>query len=129
MFEKASQMKLRFESSVGSLSVEDLWDLPLTSKSKTSLDSLAIAINRDLQSSKEDSFVATKSKGNAVLELKLEILKHVIANRLAANEAAKTAGERKLRKDKLVGILAAKQDEALTEMSVEDLQKEIEAVG
>lgn len=31
IFEQASRQKLRFETSAGKLSIEDLWDLPLTS--------------------------------------------------------------------------------------------------
>lgn len=44
MFEKASRMKLRFNTQRGVLSVEDLWDLPLIQ-----LDNIAIALNKKLQ--------------------------------------------------------------------------------
>lgn len=47
MFEKASRMKLRFNTQRGVLSVEDLWDLPLIQ-----LDNIAIALNKKLQESK-----------------------------------------------------------------------------
>ena len=38
MFEQAARLKLRFETSRGLLSVEDLWDLPLTSARGASLE-------------------------------------------------------------------------------------------
>ena len=40
IFKQAAKAKLRFPSSKGELRVEDLWDLPLTSKTGPSLDSL-----------------------------------------------------------------------------------------
>ena len=50
MFEKASRMKLRFNTQRGVLSVEDLWDLPLIQ-----LDNIAIALNKKLQESKTEA--------------------------------------------------------------------------
>ena len=38
IFKQATKLKLRFSSVRGDLTVEDLWDLPLTSKSNLSLD-------------------------------------------------------------------------------------------
>ena len=49
MFERAAKRKLRFTSSKGSLSVEDLYDLSLTS-----LDSIAKGVNRQLKAEAEE---------------------------------------------------------------------------
>ena len=59
MFEQASRLKLRFTTARGSLSVEDLWDLPLTSTTgKPNLDDIAKSLNRELRAtSEETSFV------------------------------------------------------------------------
>ena len=65
MFEKASRMKLRFNTQRGVLSVEDLWDLPLIQ-----LDNIAIALNKKLQESKTESFIKTRTKNTTELELK-----------------------------------------------------------
>ena len=44
IFEKASRLQLRFASTKGSLSVEDLWGLSLES-----LDTLAKAVNKQIK--------------------------------------------------------------------------------
>lgn len=123
MFEKASQMKLRFETKKGDLTTEELWDLPLTSKTGVSLDDIAKGINRSLRESSEESFVETPSKANSLLVLKLDIVKHIIAKRLEAAEEAKNAAAKKAEKEKLLTIKAAKQNKALEDLSLEEIDK------
>ena len=121
MFKKASQMKLRFDTAKGDLTVEDLWDLPLTSEAGVSLNGIAIAVNKELQASQEESFVSTQPIGNTVLELRLEILKEVIAVKIAENEKARTAAAKKLRKEKLLAIRANKQDEDIQSKTLDEI--------
>jgi hypothetical protein len=124
MFEKASRLKIRFQSPKGPLLVEDLWDLPLRSDTgKANLDDIARALNKILKSQEDESFVTTSKPVDNVLQLKFDIVKHVIVTRLAENEAASKAKENAERKQKILGIIAAKQDEALAKMSVEELSK------
>jgi hypothetical protein len=47
------------------------------------------------------------------LETKLEVVKHVIASRLAEDQAAKAAAAKKLEKEKLLAVLGRKQDAVL----------------
>ena len=128
MFEKSSRLKLRFESVLGVLSSEDLWDLPLTSRNSASLDNIAKGINRRLKDSAEESFVVEASKPNRVLKLKLDIVKRVIAIKVEENEAAKKAGELREKKQKILALIAKKKDEDLGEHSVEDLQKMLDEI-
>jgi hypothetical protein len=124
MFEKASRLKIRFQSPKGPLLVEDLWDLPLRSDTgKANLDDIARALNKILKSQEDESFVTTSKPVDNVLQLKFDIVKHVIVTRLAENDAASKARENAERKQKILGIIAAKQDEALAKMSVEELSK------
>lgn len=122
-------MKLRFDTAKGQLTVEDLWDLPLTSEAGVSLNGIAISVNKELQASQEKSFVENKSKNSDILELRLEILKTVIADRIKQNELDRTAAARKIQRDKIVGILADKQDEALVNKSPEELQEMLDSVS
>ena len=69
LFMQATREKFRFESSKGDLSVEQLWDLPLTSRTGFDLDTVAKAVNADLKASNEESFV-NASNNPAVSRLK-----------------------------------------------------------
>lgn len=126
IFEQATRQALRFSSNRGELSTEQLWDLPLTSRQGFDLDSVAKEVNQRLKSVTEESFV-TKSQNPAKdsLELKLEILKHIIAVKLKEDEDRRNAAERATERQKLLDILAEKQDSALKELSVEDIQKRL----
>ncbi len=130
MFEKAARLKLRFESSNGALSVEDLWDLPLTggTANKTNLDKIAMALSRQLKEEATESFVNKPPRPNGELQLKFDIVKHVIDVRMAEAEAAKNKADSKAKKDRIMEIIAKKQDAALENASTEELLKMVEAL-
>jgi hypothetical protein len=122
MFEQASRLKLRFESQKGLLALEDLWDLPLTSAKGANLNDIAKGLNRELKNSDEEDFVNRAVNTNSVAKLKFEIVKHVIGVRLTENEAAKQAADHREKKQRLLELIAKKQDESLAARSVEELQ-------
>lgn len=124
MFEEATKRKVRFDvgSSGQQYSVEDLWDMPLTTRSKVSLDGLAKALNRQIKESEEESFVVQQSSANATLQLKFDIVKHVIGVRLAEKEAKDNAAKEKAQKQKILEIIAKKEDESLENKSIEELR-------
>jgi len=126
MFEQASKEKLRLPSPKGQLTVEQLWDLPLQSKTGFDLDQVARTVNSYLKGAAEESFVNTKtSPEKAQNELALNIVKHIIAAKQEANEATRTSAAKAAEKAKLLEILADKQDESLKGLSVEEIQKRI----
>ena len=120
MFEKAARMKLRFHWH-GAVSVEDLWDLPLTA-----LDTIFKSLSRQMREQEEESLLETRDEEAEVLSLQIGIVKHVVATRLVEREERERTAERAKKKQRLLGILADKQDEGLREMSVEELQQMIE---
>lgn len=126
IFEQASREAIRFESSRGQLSTEQLWDIPLQSKSGFDLDSIARTVNTSLKSVTEESFVTPKSSPEkAKFELMLEIVKHIIAAKIELNELARARAANAAEKNKLVSILAEKQDVQLKSLSVEEIQARI----
>ena len=126
IFEQATRQALRFSSNRGELSTEQLWDLPLTSRQGFDLDSVAKEVNQRLKSVTEESFVVkTTNPEKDSLELKLEVLKHIIAAKQSEADARRNAAERAAERQKLYDILAEKQDSALKDLSVEDIQKRL----
>lgn len=127
IFERASHSKLRFASSVGDLTTENIWDLPLTAKSdRPNLDGIARAVFSELKSLEEGSFVTlTPDPRKVEMELRLDILKHVIAAKLEAKASAEKAAENAERKRKLLSALASKEDAELVGMTKEQIEAEI----
>lgn len=125
IFEQASRQQLRFPSDRGVLTVEQLWTLPLQSKSGFDLDSIAKAVSKTLKENAEESFVTTVSPANTTATLALDILKHIIAVKLDENAKARAALERKAEREKLLGVLERKQDEALGSLSLDEVKKRL----
>ena len=123
MFEKASRLKLRFITIKGDVTVEDLWDMKLTSRNGFDLDSVAKSLNTAVKESGEESFVVKRNTKNAVLELKFEIVKHIIDVKIAEAEASERAVEIKAEKEMYDGLIAEKENDGRKEMCLEDLKK------
>ena len=124
MFEKASRLKLRFDTSKGQLTTEDLWDLPLTSTTaRVNLDDIARALHKQLKSGDDVSFVDTTKKSDAVVQLKFDLVKYVIETKLTENAAKNAAAENSAKKQRIMQILADRQDDSLKTASTDDLMK------
>jgi hypothetical protein len=121
MFEKASREKFRFETNKGNLTVEDLWDLPLTSRSGPSLDNIAQSLHKKMKDNEEVSFVVKSTKPKNSYEDKFNVVKHIIDIRLAEHDAALTAKANKDRKNRILELIAKKKDEADMGKSIEEL--------
>ena len=121
---KAIRAKYRFVTPAGSLSVEDLWDLPLTSTkaNAANLNNIAKELSRSLKAESEEDFVNPKSNINKELQEKLEIVKYVIQVRQEENEAIRTAADKQAKKAKLLEVLDRKQNQALENLTPEEIQ-------
>ncbi len=121
-FEKAAKLKLRFDTIRGSISAEDLWDLPLISRG-VNLDDIARGLYRQLKSGEDISFVVPDRKSDETVQLKFDIVKHVIDVRVAEAKLATEAKERAEKKQRILAIIADKQDDDLKKMPIEELKK------
>lgn len=124
MFEKASKMKLRFASTSGYLSVEDLWDIALVGA--LSLNSIAKAVNRKLTTDKEEDFVEDKVPADNINSLRLDILKHIIGVKKANAAKAEKAQETRQRNQRILALLDEKADDKLKAKSEAQLRKMLE---
>lgn len=127
MFDIATRKKLRFDTAKGLLTVEDLWDLPLTSATgKTNLDSIALDLHRELKGVADvQSFVDETAKADTIVQLRFDIVKHIIDVRKKENKDALQARERAETKQRLLAALERKQGEAIDALSEEELRKRI----
>lgn len=125
MFAFATRKKFRFDTCKGQVTVEDLWDLPLTATNgRPNLDDIAKELYKKMKDENEMSFVKPTSQVNKefnIIKAKFDIVKYIIDVKLAEAEAAKKAKETKARNQRILGLIAQKEDEALASKSKEEL--------
>jgi N-acetylmuramic acid 6-phosphate (MurNAc-6-P) etherase len=90
------------------------------------LDLLAKSLNKELKESSEESYIKAKTTANKLVELKFEIVKHIIVVKLEEAEAKKTAADKRAQKQKIMQLIDEKKDAALSAKSLEELQAELD---
>jgi hypothetical protein len=120
MFEVATRCKFRFPFR-GQISVEDMWDLDLVH-----LDSIFKKLNSQVKQANEESLLVTKTKEDETLSTMIEIVKHIVSVKLVEENARLQAREKREKKQRIMEIIASKQDEALQGKSVDELQAMID---
>lgn len=123
MFETATRNKFRFPFK-GQISVEDLWDLSLEN-----LDTIFRTLNAQVKLASEESLLDEKDREVEITEQKIAIVKHIVKVKQA--EIAKRQDAAKLReqKQKLMALIAKKEDEALDGLTAEELKKMLADLG
>lgn len=129
LFEQASRAKLSFASPKGQLTVEDLWDLPLESTSgKANLDDIAKSLHSQLKSEDNVSFVKKVAKVDAELQLKFDIVKHIIDVLVTEEKVASDAQIKARKKQQLLALIAQKENEQLSQTSLDELRAQVAAL-
>jgi len=123
-FEYAVKNKLRFPTSVGKISVEDLYNLP--TEGRTSLRTIAEAIQLQINaiptSNALEFFKSKETKEDAELKIMFELVKHVVEERMSEQEAKTNAKANEAHNEKIKAIIAQKENQSLESMSVEQLK-------
>lgn len=130
MFEIAARKKVRFDTSRGMMSVEDLWELPLTStKNNPNLDDIARNLHRQLNNGENVSFVHGTNMSDSQVQFKFDLVRHIIDTRLEENKIRSESQERATKKQALLAIMAERQSADIRNLPMEDLQKMIDELG
>lgn len=118
MWIEALKNKYRFEFK-GLINVEDLFDLKLED-----LDYIYKNLKRDENDLQVDSLLdANKNPLKGELDCKINIVKSIFQMKVAEIEKAKIAMANKAQKEKILAIIENKQDQELSEKSIEELRK------
>jgi hypothetical protein len=125
IFEQAAKEKVRFGTTKGQLTVENLWDL-----SVDDLDTLAKAVNKRVKEQAEESFIPNKTvsratKESRTLALQLDLLKHVITVKSEEADKAKQTADRRAKLAQLKELAANKSTEALASKSLDEITQMI----
>jgi len=128
LYKKAAIEKWRFETIQGSVMVEDLFDLPLTSR-RANLNDVAKSINKQIKDAGEEDFVSTSNNVTNVLREKLELVKDIITTKQAEIESRENELALIQRKQYLKSLITEKKGDIDKGKSLEDLEKELSSLN
>ena len=117
IFEVATRNMYRFQFK-GMISVEDLWQLNVKD-----LDFIFKTLNSQLKQVQEESLLNVKTEQDQELDTKIKIVKYIFQVKQEEEQLRLKARERKEKKQKIMEILANKEDESYNNMSKEELEK------
>ena len=103
MYKQAAQLKLRFQTNVGLLSAEQLWDL-----SQSQLSNAVKAVKKILKNTDDDelSFLEDTKTIDVENQLRFNILKDVYLTKKKAAEELRNAAEIKAHNQKILTLIA-----------------------
>jgi len=120
MFEQASRQKIRFASTVGSVTVEDLWDMSLSK-----LNAIAKGLNKQLKESEEEDFLKVSTKKDEILQLKFDIVLHILRTKQEEQKAKRNEKKIAEVRQTLLRIKEEKMNENLRNLSIEEIEAKL----
>jgi hypothetical protein len=127
LFLTASRRQLRFATTRGHLTTEDLWSLSLKQ-----LDALAVSVDEQVKPGGRKTFLEnpdTKAnEAEADNTLRLEILKTIITIKQDENKAALAESGKRRQKDFLKDLLDRKKIGEMEAMTVEQIEAQLKAL-
>lgn len=102
----------------GQINLYDVWKLPLKA-----LDTIFKGLNAQLKETQEESLLETKTKENEELDNKIQIIKYIVQVKQQEETERLQAKENREKKQKIMELIAKKQDQSLENMSIEELRQ------
>jgi len=130
MYKSASKLKLRFAITIailgtyaskiatGSMSLEQLWELPIPV-----LDRLSYDLEDKYKASGNRSRLVKKSKKDKTLKLQMDIVIDILETKVDEKETADNAKDKKTYNQNILGLIEDKKNEEMKEMSVKELER------
>lgn len=122
LFEMATRNKMRFPSTKGELSVEDLWDL-----SDKDLDVVYKNLKDQEVKSSEESLLDDANVDPKLIAA-ISIVRYIFTTKRNEKLAEKERINKKLTQRKYIDALSKKQDEAIEKMSEAELRAMIDSL-
>lgn len=116
IFEYAVRNKLRFPYK-GTISTEDLWDLPVTE-----LDKIFKVLNKKNKTNEEESLLSTSSVDMDTL-ISIDIIKYIVNYKLKKKEENERAKKRSEDRQLIMDIVEKKRKQSLEDKTEEELLK------
>lgn len=122
MYKKATQLKLRFPTTIGLLSTEQLWDL-----NQTKLSNLIKDVKKILKKDNDDdlSFLESTKTVDVENQLRFDILKDIYLTKKKIADDLRETADIKAHNQKILALIAEKKDDSLKGMSIEELEKQL----
>lgn len=128
IYKEATKKHIRFNvGRLTNLTVEDVWNLPLTGNGGTNLDALAIALNDPLKDDAPKSFVGDTRVSAAAkdAQLKFDIVLDIIKTKQDEIKQATEAAVKSATIQQLRELKAKKNLEKFNDMSIEEIDEQL----
>lgn len=119
----AMKSSMRFESTSGLLTIEDL-----TKKTIKQLEPIVLALRKQKEEAGEYSYTEVRSTAMQTLELKFQIAEYILLSKIEAEKARKQKSEVLAQMSQLQQLLDEKKQAELSNLSAEELEKKIDAL-
>jgi len=122
-YKKAVKSKLRFKTSRGLLTLEQLWDTPLI----VLVEAIRKAKEEIGEVSKDDelSFLEENHTVDETMQLRFDILKDVYLSKKKENKERRDEALIKENNEKIMSLIHQKEEEELKNKDIEELKKMI----
>lgn len=122
MFIKAMRDHIRFQTNRGPASVEDLWDIKLTE-----LNSMAKSLKSQLKAVEGvEDYLEDKPEADTILKLKFDIVLSILETKKSEKKDSESELTKKAEREKLLALIAKKEEDSLGNLSVEELKAKLE---